>query len=41
MSELDAPIRRMFDATNRDDNGGGSMTFTLTSDRIATMVIRG
>jgi hypothetical protein len=106
MSELDAPIRRMFDATNRGDtdgflaafadgatiddrgrtftgrdaiagwnarenigvkshidatgverdgaeirvgvavsgdgyNGGGSMTFTLDGDRIATMVIRG
>ena len=106
MSDLDAPIRRMFDATNRGDNeaflasfasdatlddwgrtftghdaiagwnarenigvnshleatgversgdeirvgvavtgdgynGGGSMTFTLDGDRIATMVIRG
>ena len=106
MSELEAPIRRMFDATNRGDsedfldafadgatlddwgrtftgreaiagwnarenigvnshleatgveqegdeirvgvavtgggyNGGGSMTFTLDGDRIATMVIRG
>src|SRR4051794_4915519 len=106
MSQLDAPIRRMFDATNRGDsdgfldafvdgatlddwgrtftrrdaiagwdarenigvnshleatsverdgaeirvgvavtgggyNGGGSMTFTLDGDRIATMVIRG
>jgi hypothetical protein len=41
MSELEPPIRRMFDATNRGDDGGGPMTFTLAGDRIATMVIRG
>jgi hypothetical protein len=39
MSELDAPIRRTF--TGGGYNGGGSMTFTLSGDRIGTTVIRG